>query len=240
MCTPSHVEQVILSGGSSHTPKIANVVQTLFPQSTTVLAPSTSPAAINPSELTARGAAIQASLIEEFDQDDIDQSTHPAVTATPHLRNAIGVLVLSESEEKGIFKPLLEAETAIPARRTSQFATPREGGDVIVKICEGIRNIKITKPETKPKANGKTGEDDEDEDSEADDEEEEEVREKTWKVGTVLAEAAVKNIKKGGKVEVMVNVGSDLGVQITAREVGAKGGVRGTLATVEVVENGSA
>ena len=71
-----------------------------------------------------------------------------------------------------------------------------------------------------------------------DEEEEEDIREKVWKVGTVLAEAAVRGVKKGGKVEVTVNVGADLGVQITAREVGGKGGVRGTLEKLMITENG--
>jgi len=229
-----------MSGGTSHTPKIARLVQSLFPATTTILAPSTSPTAINPSDLSARGAAIQASLIEEFEKEDIEQSTHPMVTVTPHLRNAIGVLVVSDSEERGIFKPLMVAETAVPARRTSQFATPKEGGNVIIKICEGVRDIKVSKP--KPKMNGKSGNDeDEDENSDVDSEEdEEEVREKIWKVGTVLAEAAVKGVKKGGKVEVTVNVGGDLAVQMTAREVGGKGGVRGTVEKPQTVENGKA
>jgi len=61
-----------------------------------------------------------------------------------------------------------------------------------------------------------------------------------WKVGKVLAETAVRGVKKGGKVEVTVNVGENLGVQITAREVGEKGGVRGNLDKPAVVENGSA
>jgi len=30
------------------------------------------------------------------------------------------------------------------------------------------------------------------------------VREKVWKVGNVLAEAAIKGVKKGGKIEVMI------------------------------------
>lgn len=68
----------------------------------------------------------------------------------------------------------------------------------------------------------------------------EEIREKIWNVGTVLAEAAVKEVKKGGKVEVTINVNADLGVQITAREVGGKGGVRGNLPKPKVTENGSA
>ncbi len=160
------------------------------------------------------------------------------VTVTPHLRHAIGVLVISEKVEKGAFRSLLEAETAVPARRAGVFATPKEGGDVIVKVCEGTRDIKVSKAQSKPKTNGKAGDDDSDLDDS--DEEEEERREKVWKVGKVLAETAVRGVKKGGKVEVTVNVGESLGVQITAREVGGKGGVRGNLEKPQVVENGSA
>ena len=159
------------------------------------------------------------------------------VTVTPHLRNAIGVLVVSEEVKKGLFTALVERETAVPCRRAGVFAVPREGGDVIIKVCEGTRDIKITKKET-AKTNGKA---DSDSDSDDDEEEEdEEVREKVWKVGTVLAEAAIRDVKKGGKVEVTVNVGVDLGVQITAREVGGKGGVRGNLDRPRLTENGSA
>ena len=139
--------------------------------------------------------------------------------------------------KKGLFSALVERETAVPCRRAGIFAVPREGGDVIIKVCEGTRDIKITKKET-AKTNGKA-----DSDSDSDDDEEEEdevVREKVWKVGTVLAEAAIRDVKKGGKLEVTVNVGVDLGVQITAREVGGKGGVRGNLDKPRLTENGSA
>ena len=159
------------------------------------------------------------------------------VTVTPHLRNAIGVLVVSEDAEKGLFTALVEKETAVPCRRRGVFAVPREGGDVIVKVCEGLREIKVSKKE-KPKANGQPASDDSDLDSEED--EDEEIREKVWKVGKVLAEAAVKEVKKGGKVEVTIKVEADLGVQIEVREAGGKGGVRGSLGKARVVENGSA
>ena len=150
--------------------------------------------------------------------------------------------MVSEDVSKGVFVPLVYAETAVPVRRAGVFATPREGGDVIIRICEGLRDIKITKKE-KAKVNGKkTPENtDEEDDSDVDDEdEEEEIREKVWKVGTVLAEAAVKGVKKGGKVEVTVNITADMVTQITAREVGGKGGVRGELERTKVQENGSA
>lgn len=238
--------QVILSGGTSHTPKIAQQLQLMFPKSTTIHSPSTSATALNPSELSVRGAAIQANLIQEFDKEDIEQSSHPMVTVTPHLTRAIGVMIQSKDDDSElIFHPLLEAETAIPARRTATFLGPKEGGDVLVRLCEGIREIRVSKVEKKKKedVNGtvekmqadsdaesdsaEDNDDDDDDDDSDDEEEEQELREKIWKVGTVLAEAAVRDVGKGKRVEVMANVASDLSVQFTAREVGGKGGVRG-------------
>ncbi|KAI9891374.1 MAG: Hsp70 protein that interacts with Zuo1p [Vezdaea aestivalis] len=231
------VDEIILSGGTSHTPKIARNLQSVFPATTTILAPSTSPTAINPSELAARGAAIQASLIQEFEHEDIEQSTHPMVTATPHLAKAIGVTVVEPASPSPTFYPILFAETAVPARRTVIIPAAKEGGDLLVKLCEGIRDIKVTKVETSLKKDqGSDEDDDSDIDSE---EEEEETREKEWKVGAELAELAVKGVKKGGKVEVMANVAVDLSIQVTAREVGAKGGVRGQIKG-RGAENGSA
>ena len=226
------IDEVILAGGSSHTPKIASNLRLLFQESTPILAPSTSPTAMNPSELAVRGAAIQASLIEDFDIEDIEQSAHPAVTVAPHLQSAVGVLLLTDSNDRGIFKPVLEPQTAVPVRRTALFATPKDGGDVLVKIVEASRHIKITKPEPKSKTNGATVKDADEDDSDDEDyseEEEEDIREKVWKVGNVLAEAAIKGVKKGGKVEVMLNVNAEFALQFTAREAGIKTGIRGTL-----------
>lgn len=229
------VDEVILSGGTAHTPRIAANFGYIFPASTAILAPSTTPSAINPSELQARGAALQASLIQEYEADDIDQSTHAAVTTVPHVTNAIGVVSLSPSGEE-IFVPIVQPETAVPARRTVHVAAPKDGGDVLIKVVEGNTHIKVTKPEPKTKENGdskaaKVEDADEEEDSDFSDseDEEEEKREKVWKIGSTLAEAAIRGVKKGGKVEVTINVNADLTVVVTTREVGAKGGVRGTI-----------
>lgn len=207
-----------------------------------MLAPSTTPSAINPSDLPARGAAIQASLIQEFEKDDIEQSTHPMVTVTPHLQNAIGVQLVSAEEgadSNAIFKPLLNAETALPARRSAQYAVPKDGGDVFVRVCEGIREIKVTKPEPKPKEEKPEGAE-EDSDLDSDEDEEEEIREVVWKVSKPIAEFAIKSVKPQGKVEVMVSVSEQLGVQITSREVGVQSGVRGIVEPPKATENGSA
>jgi len=227
------VDEVILSGGTSHTPRIAANFKYIFPETTNVVAPSTSATAINPSELQVRGAALQASLVQEYEAEDIEQSTHAAVTTVPHLTNAIGVVSVSESGEE-VFVPIIAPETAVPARRTIQLLGPKDGGDVYVKIVEGNTHIKVTKPE--PKANGTKGatvedakDSDEEDSDEEEEEEEEEKREKVWKIGSTLAEAAVRGVKKGGKVEVTINVDAKLAVTVTTREVGGKGGVRGTL-----------
>ncbi|RPB01430.1 actin-like ATPase domain-containing protein [Choiromyces venosus 120613-1] len=183
------IGEVILSGGTSHTPKIASRIAALFPESVPVNAPATLATALNPSELSARGAAIQASLIAEFDKEDIEQSTHPAVTVAPHLSYPIGVVI----GEDNSFQTILEAQTAVPARRIAQFDVKADG-DVIVRICEGIREIVVEKVERQV---------------------------------NVIAEAAIKGAKKGGKVEVTINVGSDLGLNIAARVVGTQIGARG-------------
>ncbi|KAJ4384040.1 Hsp70 protein that interacts with Zuo1p [Didymella sp. IMI 355093] len=223
---PLDISEIILAGGNSHTPKVASAVGNAFPESTTVLAPSTSTTAINPSELAVRGAAIQASLIQEFEADDIEQSLHPMVTVTPHLSTAVGVLLISGDESNGVFHAIVDAETPLPVRRTATISTPREGGDVLIKLVEGARHIKVTKPEPKPKA--EKAEDDSDDDDDSEDEEEE-LREKTWKIGAPISEAALRGIKKGAKVEVQINIQNDLSVTALFREVGGKGGVRGQI-----------
>tara|TARA_R110002003_G_scaffold73_13_gene6921 strand:- start:13405 stop:14820 length:1416 start_codon:yes stop_codon:yes gene_type:complete len=233
---PLDISEVILAGGNSHTPKVASAIRAGFPDSTTILAPSTSPTAINPSELSVRGAAIQASLIQEFELEDIEQSTHPMVTVTPHLANAVGVLCISGDESSGVFHAIVDAETPLPVRRTATIATPREGGDVLIKLAEGLRHIKVTKPEPKAKKEDDSTEDDDSDDDESDDESE--LREKTWKVGKSLSEAAIRGIKKGGKVEIQINIAADLSINAIYRELGGKGGIRGIVQGSKV--NGSA
>ena len=164
------------------------------------------------------------------------------VTVTPHLLNAIGVMAISEDAEKGVFTQLVAKDTAVPCRRARTIPAPKHGGSVLVKICEAVRNIKVTRPEPKPKANGapKEMKDEDDSDFDSEEDEPEEVREKVWKVDKTLAEAALKDVKKGAQVEVTINVSKDMTVQVTAREVGGKGGVRGTSETGKPVENGNA
>jgi molecular chaperone DnaK (HSP70) len=233
---PLDISEIILAGGTSHTPRITRNIQGAFPEHVTVWAPATAPEAINPSELASRGAAIQASLIVDFDVEDVRESCHAVVTATPHLSAAVGVLCVSADappEGHGMFHPLIEAETPVPVRRSKIFTVPGAGGNVLVKLCEASSSV-VTKPvEKKASTNGNkkatVEDDDDDSDDEDESEEEEDTKERKWNVGRVLAEAAIRDVAKGGKVEVQVNVAPDLAVTVVARAVGAKGGVRGVL-----------
>jgi molecular chaperone DnaK (HSP70) len=210
-------------------------VKSLFPESTTVLAPSATPTAINPAYLSATGAAIQASLIQEFEKEDIDQSTHPMVTVTPHIQNPIGIQIEAEGETSS-FEVVVPQDSAVPVRKTKVLHSLSDG-EMVLRVCEGERKIKVTKPEPKPKAET-NGDKDSDEDSDVDDEEED-IREKIWVAARPLGEVTAK-VKKGLKVEVTINVGADLSVSISARERGAKTGVRGNIAKPVLVENGEA
>ena len=233
------IDTILLAGGASHTPKIAANLASRFPATTTIISPSTDPHALNPSELTARGAAIQASLIQGFEHQDIEDSTEAVVTVTPHLSQAIGLVTGKEGEES--FALIVEPDTPVPVRRTAQITVPA-GGDVLVRLAEGVHHISVSQAE-KAATNGAGGKADDDDDSEDEDDEPEEVRSKVFKAGKVLAEAGLRGVKKGAKVEVQVSVAGDLGVTVVVREVGAgaqKGGVRGSVEGTGVAQNGSA
>ena len=161
------------------------------------------------------------------------------VTVTPHLHNAIGLQIISSKGGDGAFAMMIAPDSAVPVRRTSLFKAPE--GDILVRICEGEPEIKISRPEPKPKMNGTKGSDDEEDDVDSDEEEEEdEIRERMWKAKKTLAELVVRDLKKGGKIEVSINVGADMALSVSARQAGGKGGVRGSIHAPEVVENGKA
>lgn len=225
---PLDIDEVLVSGGTAHTPRIAQNLQRVFPESTKIIAPATDTAAVNPSELTARGAALQAYLVQDFDREDVEQSTHPGVTVTPHLGQTLG-LVVPGADGTETFRPVLQAETPLPVRRTMTFTLggASETG-ALLRLCEGIREIKVTAPPPRP-AKPET-EDEDDEDDDDDEEDDEPTREKLWKVGAIVGELALRDVKKGAKITVQISVGVDLDITVSAMEVGAgKAGVRGQI-----------
>ncbi len=156
------------------------------------------------------------------------------VTVTPHIPSAIGIELEAE-EGTCSFEVVIPQDSAVPIRKTKVMQSLSDG-EMVLRVCEGQRKIKITKPEPKSKAET-NGEKDADEDSDLEDEED--VRERIWAATKPLGEITAK-VKKGLKVEVTINVGADLSISITARELGAKTGVRGNITAPEVTENGQA
>ncbi|KAH3676354.1 hypothetical protein WICMUC_001985 [Wickerhamomyces mucosus] len=197
------IDEVLLVGGVSNTPKLASNIEALFPESTTVIAPSLDSKASYPEELVARGAALQASLLENFDEEEIKESLAPVIVNTQHLSKAIGIV-----DAEGNFVTVLKAETTYPIRRSIQLDAPK--GDVLVTVVEGEHSIKETVLEP-----AQADEDDEDDYS---DEEPEVVREKLYVPGTKLAELAVRD-NQAEKVEVSFNITKDGTLHVSAREV---------------------
>src|SRR5579859_2310008 len=138
-------------GGVASLPKLASVLQSAFPSPTTII-----PTTYNPSELIARGAAIQASLIAGYDPETIQEATHPVVTVVGHLPHPIGV-----KTHDGKLDVILEADSAIPCRGKRVFLTNEEG-DVIVQIWEGRRETEVVAaPPTPPPEEGEEEEEEE-------------------------------------------------------------------------------
>lgn len=195
------IDEVLLAGGVSNTTKLASNIQALFPESTTVVAPSLDTKASYPEELTARGAAIQASLLESFDAEEIKESLAPVVLNTQHLQKAVGIV-----DANGDFVTILKAESTYPIRRSIQLEAPK--GDVLITVVEGEDTVKETTLE--PEAA-------DDEDDEYSDEEPEVVREKHIIPGTKLAELAVRDVQ-ADKVEITFNITKEGVFTVSAKE----------------------
>jgi molecular chaperone DnaK (HSP70) len=196
------IDEVLLAGGVSNTAKLASNIQAIFPESTVVVAPSLDTKATYPEELVARGAALQASLLENFDAEEIEESLSPVVTNTQHLAKAIGITG-ADGEFITIFKP----ETTYPIRKSIKLDAPK--GDVLVTVVEGEASVKETTLEAEV--------DEEDEDDYSD-EEPEVVRQRVYIPGTKLAELVVRD-NQDEQVEVTFNITKEGAFTVSAREV---------------------
>jgi molecular chaperone DnaK (HSP70) len=213
-------DEVLLAGGSSFVPKVVSTVSALFDtEKTSIIAPSVDTKAINPDELVARGAALQASLISIYEQQEIDESLQAVVTVAPHTSKPIGVKVEGTGSD---FVTIVDANTPLPFRTSRVFETG-EAENVLIAVHEGDAEIVVTKLEKAPVEA-------DEEDSWSDEEEDEEVRTLVYKAGKKLAEAGLEGITKGSKVEVQINITRELKLQVAAREVKQGGvAVRGDL-----------
>lgn len=108
---------------------------------------------------------------------------------------------------------VLEGDSAVPCRGKRVFRS-NDGGDIVLEVYEGRRETEvIPTPPTPPP---------EDEDGELEGEEPE--RRRIVVPERKIAVMKVKGVKKGGSVEVQVQVDSEGRATIVAREIGRKDG----------------
>ena len=189
-------------GGTASLPKLSSVLQDAFPSPTNIL-----PVSYNPSELIARGAALQSSLISSFDSQTIAEAIHPVVTVVGHTVHPLGV-----KTHDGKLDVILEGDSAVPCRGKRVYQS-RDGGDVILEIFEGKRDTELIPTPTPPAEEGDEGQ-----------EQEEPVRRRIVVPYRKIAVLRVKGVKKEGLVEVMIQIDSEGRVVIYGREIGRKDG----------------
>jgi molecular chaperone DnaK len=117
---PSDVDQVILVGGQTRTPKVQRMVAELFGRE-----PNRD---INPDEVVAIGAAIQGGVLKGEIKDVV------LLDVTP--------LSLGIEMHGGVFEKLIERNSTIPTKNTKIFTTVADNQSVVeIHVLQGEREI---------------------------------------------------------------------------------------------------
>jgi len=118
--SPSDIDEVVLVGGSTRVPKVQAMVREIFGKEPHK--------GVNPDEVVAVGAAIQASVLAGDRKDVL------LLDVTP--------LTLGIETEGGILTPLVERNTTIPTERKQNFSTAADSQTAVtVKVYQGERKM---------------------------------------------------------------------------------------------------
>jgi molecular chaperone DnaK len=116
--SPSDIDEVVLVGGSTRVPKVAQLVKEIFGKEPHK--------GVNPDEVVAIGAAIQGSVLAGERKDVL------LLDVTP--------LTLGIETEGGVMTPLVERNTTIPCERKQTFSTAADNQSAVtVKVFQGER-----------------------------------------------------------------------------------------------------
>ncbi|BGP47858.1 Hsp70 protein that interacts with Zuo1p [Rhodotorula kratochvilovae] len=155
---PLQVHELVLAGGTTKLPTLANKLLDVFPESTVISSQ------IEADEVLSKGSALQAqSLLAVFPPDAPNSAellrmstTEQAVIAPEALARPLGFVLepeLASSPEQLAFVTLLDAHTPLPARRIVDLPLESDTThEVLVALWEGEPYVKVTPAETKVEA----------------------------------------------------------------------------------------
>jgi molecular chaperone DnaK len=116
----SEIDEVLLVGGQTRTPKVQQIVQSYFGKE-----PNRT---VNPDEVVAVGAAIQAAVLK----GDVKEVLLLDVTPL-----SLGIETLG-----GIFTRIIDRNTTIPTKKSQVFSTATDNQPAVtIKICQGEREM---------------------------------------------------------------------------------------------------
>jgi molecular chaperone DnaK len=118
--SPDDIDEVLLVGGQTRTPKVQEVVQKIFRK-----APNKG---INPDEAVAIGAAIQAAVLKGEMKEVLLLDVTPL---------SLGIETLG-----GVFTKIIERNTTIPTRKSQIFSTATDNQPAVtIKVYQGEREM---------------------------------------------------------------------------------------------------
>ncbi len=120
--TPSQIDEVILVGGQTRMPKVQEVVRNFFNKE-----PNKS---INPDEVVAVGAAIQAAVLAGEVKDVVLLDVTPL---------SLGIETLG-----GVMTKIIERNTTIPTRKSQIFTTAEDNQSAVtIHVLQGEREMAV-------------------------------------------------------------------------------------------------